>query len=400
MKTRILSVCTLAALLALVAVPGANAQPIPQLVSFQGRLTAADGEPLPSGTYGVTFELFSSPDPAVLDPVWGATYTVVVISGQFNVILGAAGGTPVPEAEVSDLGAAFAVGDKFLQMTVLTDGEGNDLPTPQILLPRQQILSTPYALTAANVTDATITTAKLSDGAVTTAKLDGGAVTAAKFGSDVGVWARSGQHISYTAGPVGIGTTSPGVPLTIEANARTLRLQSDRQGGHNFIEYYTDSPSASRSAWVGFGTDGTPHFTIDNAKSGGNIRLIPGSGGTVQAGTFTATGSGAGAQGRYGNDNSIVAWARVNANGSVQRSVGMGSPAVTRLGTGRYAVSIASGMTASTTLIPTVTPLGADPRFATVETSSTTGFTVRIWRPLSTGAGLVDTPFVVIVTGR
>jgi hypothetical protein len=64
----------------------------------------------------------------------------------FNVVLGASGGVPVPGAAVNDIGYAFTDSERYLQTSVLTDNTGADLPTPQILLPRQQLLSVPYAL--------------------------------------------------------------------------------------------------------------------------------------------------------------------------------------------------------------------------------------------------------------
>jgi microcystin-dependent protein len=146
MKTPLIKICALVSLASIGAIFSASAQDfIPKLVNYQGRLTDAGGQPLASGTYRVKFGLFNSPDPVQTNVIWGATYNVVVVLGQFNLVLGASGGTSDPTAAVNDLGFAFS-GDRYLQMSVLTDGAGNNLPAPRVLLPRQQILSAPFAL--------------------------------------------------------------------------------------------------------------------------------------------------------------------------------------------------------------------------------------------------------------
>ena len=100
----------------------------------------------------VRFELF--PDKtAGSNLIWGAEYNVASVAGQFNVILGAAGGTPVPGAAVNDISFAFGSAERYLQMTILTNG--TTWTEPQVLLPRQQILSTPFAFAAAQATAAT-----------------------------------------------------------------------------------------------------------------------------------------------------------------------------------------------------------------------------------------------------
>lgn len=80
---------------------------VPKLINYQGRLTDAAGQPLPNGIYSVKLEIFAGKDtaqPGGTNVIWGATYTnVVVVSGQFNVVLGAAGGTSVSGAAVNDL---------------------------------------------------------------------------------------------------------------------------------------------------------------------------------------------------------------------------------------------------------------------------------------------------------
>ena len=56
-------------------------------LSYQGRLTDSSGNPVPEGTYEISFRLYS---PGVPNPVlkWEETQTVTVTNGLFNVILG------------------------------------------------------------------------------------------------------------------------------------------------------------------------------------------------------------------------------------------------------------------------------------------------------------------------
>lgn len=138
MKSRLLAL--LAVLFAAVLNGGAQIA-VPKLVNYQGRLTDAAGQPLSNGTYQVKFELFKSPSSSD-NLVWGASYAVAVVSGQFNVVLGAAGGTPVGGAAVNDISFAFGDSERYLQMSIISGTVTNTLA------PRQQILSAPYAISA------------------------------------------------------------------------------------------------------------------------------------------------------------------------------------------------------------------------------------------------------------
>lgn len=130
---------------------GVSAQTVPPLMNYQGRLTDEAGAPLPDGTYRLAFRLYSN---AVSVPsetlVWGREYEATVLGGVFNVVLGAAGGGPVSEtAAVNDLTFAFTEPNRFLELRIVRDAVGNT--TPRTILPRQQLLSSPYALTAASL---------------------------------------------------------------------------------------------------------------------------------------------------------------------------------------------------------------------------------------------------------
>ena len=113
-----------------------GAQTVPPLLNYQGRLTDGFGAPVANGMHGLVFSIYAAPcglSPCGDTPVWGpATINSLVVNGAFNVVLGNDGdGDPISQA--------FAAADRYVEISV--DG------APPIL-PRQQVLSAPYALRA------------------------------------------------------------------------------------------------------------------------------------------------------------------------------------------------------------------------------------------------------------
>ena len=125
----------------------AAAQSAPSLVNYQGKLTDAGGNPLPNGLYGVAFRIWNKK--AATDSgnllIWGQEYNVAVQNGVFNVILGSAGGTPVTNAAVLDIGFAFGESERFIGLTVTRSTNGTVIAGASEVVPRQQVLSSPYA---------------------------------------------------------------------------------------------------------------------------------------------------------------------------------------------------------------------------------------------------------------
>ncbi len=129
-------------LAAMVAV--ASAQSVPPLVNYQGRLASPDGTPLPTADYALTVRLYDSPSEGRL--IWGPQHfdgatgpghgpRIPVIQGYFNLMLGPADTNGV------GLSVAFTNTPCFVEVAV-----SNRAP----VLPRQQILSTPFAFQAGN----------------------------------------------------------------------------------------------------------------------------------------------------------------------------------------------------------------------------------------------------------
>lgn len=112
----------------------------PAFMNYQGRLLDPAGQPLTNGSYRLEFNIYTSATGTNL--VWGPflcddgggnghALRAVVANGRFNVILGANDTASRP------LTGAFLDADRFVEIKV-DDGTA--------ILPRQQILSAPYAL--------------------------------------------------------------------------------------------------------------------------------------------------------------------------------------------------------------------------------------------------------------
>jgi microcystin-dependent protein len=130
--------------------PAAPESRVPKLINFQGRLlmaeAGADGNPVfpKSGDYEISFRLYDEAVGGKL--LWGATYTgVPVVDGAFNVVLGNSGGTAIQGAATEDIELAFLSPERFFEIQF---SGGPDTLQPQILTPRQQVLSAPYAISA------------------------------------------------------------------------------------------------------------------------------------------------------------------------------------------------------------------------------------------------------------
>lgn len=179
-----------------------HAQSVPQLINYQGRLTDAAGRPVSDGIYGIKFTIWSSPtgnDANVT--IWSQELpNVAVVGGVFNAILGAG----------SDLTAAFNERDRFLGLTI-TRSNGSAVQDPKELAPRQQILSSPFALradVAASVIDGSVTSAKIARGAVGTEQIAEGAVGPAQLASNAVVFAPRSIQVFTSSGTW---TRPPGV---------------------------------------------------------------------------------------------------------------------------------------------------------------------------------------------
>ncbi len=126
------------------AIAHAQTASIPQLINYQGKLTDAQGQELATAEYSLEFNIYDSPTAGT--PVWGPQKfdgvagqghgsTVPVLRGYFNVILG-----PVDTAGRPIVSACATGPNRVLGIKVNGGVE---------IQPRQQILSAPFAVSAA-----------------------------------------------------------------------------------------------------------------------------------------------------------------------------------------------------------------------------------------------------------
>jgi hypothetical protein len=135
---------------------GAEAITIPQMLSYQGKLTDTLGQPVPNGNYQLTFRLYTAPSGG--SPFWTEGQTVLVKSGLFSALLGSV--TPI--SSVPDSGALY------LGLQVAVDPE---------LSPRLRIASAAYAYLTARAANADLLQGKDTTGFVRTGQT--GSVTSA-----------------------------------------------------------------------------------------------------------------------------------------------------------------------------------------------------------------------------
>ncbi len=289
--------------------------------TYQGRLDDA-GAPS-QGLHDFRFLLFDAPEGGVVVGTPVCADDVDVVDGVFTAQL--------------DFGPQFAaMAERHLEVAVrLNTGLScADLTGFVTLVPRQQVTAAPRA-THAN-------SAYALDAA-------DGVPASAVYVDD--------------AGRVGVGTTSPAAPLHVRSAGPFLVLQDTASASNQagYLGFWNDA--SAETGWIGFGTPGSPHFSIVNARSGGSIVLealaITSSGnvgiGTTSPGTkldvrgdirLGPTGQ---FQAPAGEERLRILRGRIASNGGV--SVGSGFTS-SRTSTGVYLISF--GTSFSSTPVVTV----------------------------------------------
>jgi hypothetical protein len=250
--------------------------------TYQGRLN--DGDSPANGSYDLTFSQFDSDTDGNQVGSSLTNAAVDVSNGLFVVTL--------------DFGAGIFDGTaRWLEIGVRTNETGDFA----VLIPRQAVTPTPYAIYAANAASAAsvVAGAVASDQLSTLAAPTDGQVLAWTAGSLLwtdpvaggSVWSLNGAKTYYNSGNVGIGTSNPqenltiagvtsfntGLKLTGSASGGTgLALENTSSGGHKF-----DVLSGGASDGIGAGAFGIYDETM------GSYRLSISSGGNVGIGTAT-----------------------------------------------------------------------------------------------------------------
>jgi len=148
---------------------------IPRVINYQGRLTDASGEPVPTGNYLITFTIYDDPVSIISEHVkWtSGVRGVDVVDGLFSYNLGDSVALP-PDLFSADM-------QLWLGIKIGTSAE---------MTPRIKLAAVPAAYQAlysdssdftATVADLSVTTAKLADLAATSAKIADLAITDSKI---------------------------------------------------------------------------------------------------------------------------------------------------------------------------------------------------------------------------
>ena len=212
----------------------ARPTPLGTAFNYQGQLKQS-GNPL-NATADFEFKLFNAVTGGVQVGSTSLVNNVNIVNGLFTVSL--------------DFGVLAFNGDqRWVEAQVRSPAGGGNFTT---LTPRQALTATPYALYA---------------------------LTGPGSG---GPWAVNGNNVFTTnTGNVGIGTTAPLLPLHIEHEDPVIILQDESSASQQsgYLGFWNNVQQ--ETGWVGFGTPGSPHFSIFNARITGNIHLNAGPGGAV-----------------------------------------------------------------------------------------------------------------------
>jgi hypothetical protein len=127
---------------------------VPQLISYQGRLTDASGDPVTNGDYLFTFAIYNDMNHTLWSS--GTGVSLAVTNGLFNVYLGESPMDPLPDSLFT------GDHDLYLGITVENDPE---------ITPRVRLTPAPFSMTALSVASSAITNEMIADSSIGFEKL-------------------------------------------------------------------------------------------------------------------------------------------------------------------------------------------------------------------------------------
>ena len=300
----------------------ATAISIPQMLSYQGRVTDTLGQPVPNGSYPMMFLLYTTPSGG--SSFWSENQSVTTQDGLFSVLLGSS--TPI--GSIPDAGAVY------LAMTISGGPE---------LTPRIHIVSSAFAYLSGRAANADLlqgrdTSAFVRTGqtdAVTSAMLVDGTIAAADL-SQMG--ASSGQVMKWTGSAWqprndSVGSGGEGDSAWVRVGSDSVlytirRLGIARGGAGNVLHGDSAHTHVNLGVACTTGTSGEDHAYC--TVGGGNGNHATGFGATVNGGSNNdATGdystvSGGGSNNAAGY-SAAVGGGRDNVASATFATVGGGS---------------------------------------------------------------------------
>ena len=149
----------LALQLAYADVPSSITQSVPGKMNYQGSLQdVSGGYPYENGVYTIDCRIYNSETGGTC--LWGGRYRAYVKNGYFNIMLGDETSTQrldnmadVTYPNAGDLwkalwGANDTDTTRYLGVTVHEDNYGNTIENPTEIMPRQELLTSPFAFRA------------------------------------------------------------------------------------------------------------------------------------------------------------------------------------------------------------------------------------------------------------
>jgi hypothetical protein len=100
-----------------------------------------------------------------------------------------------------------------------------------------------------------------------------------------------GGSVFLPTDSLGIGTPSPFTSLHILRAVPAVTLQDPSSDANQSGYVSFRNGTGAETAWMGYGTVGSPHFTIVNTRNNGNIVIDPGPGAAVQVPILEITGA-------------------------------------------------------------------------------------------------------------
>lgn len=250
-----LYVCFVAFVFIVVTGFPAPAQPLMDAVSYQGKLTTAEGRPVADSSYQMVFSLYETETGS--EPFWQMKTAVSTVQGVFSTVL-----TPLSASNLMDRK------EVWLEVRI----------AEQEPIARVKLASVPFALQAEKAYDLVLPFSG-------TASSSSPALSVTNSGTGAAIRASGALAGHFTgnvniAGNLGVGTTSPAHPVDVSGIIRSST------GGFRF-------PDGSIQTTAGITGSGTAQYIplMDSTRSLTDSRLYQSSGGNIGIGTQNPTGT-------------------------------------------------------------------------------------------------------------